>query len=231
MTTGGPNEGSSPKPPSSEGSANTSAPPHSSPRGRGGSPFRKPTGGHTPPIMGVPGQSAFTPYTRPPPPPPPPPQPQHLLSLGSSRPSGSGFGGFAGGLGFHGAQAVPVGASGSGGMAALISGNPRVRKRVRDGPVAGEVDFNPVSCSLCGKVFMTHKALFGHMRSHPGRGWRGARPPPTFRAEEEFADLRPPDAAAAGAPAAEEGEGGAEDEEGKNYTLPDLNNSPPEDST
>ncbi|XP_043700175.1 uncharacterized protein LOC122650870 [Telopea speciosissima] len=35
---------------------------------------------------------------------------------------------------------------------------------------------NP-SCSLCGKKFQSMKSLFGHMRCHPERKWRGIQPP------------------------------------------------------
>lgn len=131
---------------------------------------------------------------------------------------------------------VGVGGSGSGGVAdpgLQFGGNPAAaRKRLRDGGVgAGNPAVPPpnneVNCSLCGKVFLTPKALFGHMRSHQGRGWKGARPPPTFNAEEEFADFRV-------GQINEEGGGGgvvpAEDEEGQKYKVPDLNNPPPEDS-
>lgn len=38
-------------------------------------------------------------------------------------------------------------------------------------------------CSVCGRRFGSWKALFGHMRSHPEREWRGIHPPPKFNRE------------------------------------------------
>ncbi|XP_009764490.1 uncharacterized protein LOC107803692 [Nicotiana tabacum] len=37
----------------------------------------------------------------------------------------------------------------------------------------------PITCSICGKKFASKKSLFGHMRCHPDRDWRGIHPPPT----------------------------------------------------
>ncbi|XP_022132655.1 uncharacterized protein LOC111005461 [Momordica charantia] len=33
-------------------------------------------------------------------------------------------------------------------------------------------------CATCGKIFGSWKAVFGHLRSHPERDYRGAFPPP-----------------------------------------------------
>ncbi|XP_022899504.1 uncharacterized protein LOC111412859 [Olea europaea var. sylvestris] len=34
-----------------------------------------------------------------------------------------------------------------------------------------------IICKICGKNFRTNKSLFGHMRCHPDREWRGMEPP------------------------------------------------------
>ncbi|KAK8514411.1 hypothetical protein V6N13_063303 [Hibiscus sabdariffa] len=36
-----------------------------------------------------------------------------------------------------------------------------------------------VSCCICNKELKSLKSLFGHMRNHPERNWRGIRPPPS----------------------------------------------------
>lgn len=112
---------------------------------------------------------------------------------------------------------MPVGGSGSGGAAGGGGGgSPSGRKRGREGGADGGAGEGNHKCSVCDKRFHSLQAMFGHLRSHPDRGWSGAYPPPAFRAEDEFADIR---AAAA-----------AEEEEAVNYKVPDLNNPPPPDS-
>ncbi|CAH2060732.1 unnamed protein product [Thlaspi arvense] len=36
-----------------------------------------------------------------------------------------------------------------------------------------------IKCCLCRKEFQTMHSLFGHMRRHPDRSWKGIRPPPS----------------------------------------------------
>jgi hypothetical protein len=40
-----------------------------------------------------------------------------------------------------------------------------------------ELGGGDVECPICGKLFKNDKALFGHLRSHPNRGYKGATPP------------------------------------------------------
>lgn len=117
----------------------------------------------------------------------------------------------------------PTESIGAGG-ALRIGGTPPGRKRKRDagaasgsgggsgGDEGGEVG-RVYKCCVCNRGFSTPQAMFGHMRAHPDRGWTGAHPPPTFKAEEEFADLRAEAAEEEGAP--------------KIYRVPDLNKPPP----
>ncbi|CAI9768994.1 unnamed protein product [Fraxinus pennsylvanica] len=221
------------------------------------SPLQRPPVVPPPPplVMGNPGHSAFRAYR------PQGPQPQRKFPGGGGSSGGAASAsGNVSGSGLFGAQAIAVGGSGGGGYEAggVGIGNPIIRKRVREGePGAGpagnqggQADVgNPFQCRVCGKQFQSAKALFGHMRQHPDRGWKGAFPPPTFRAEEEFADVAGhlnPGRAAAGVhvepiqDVLQEAQAGAEAMEGReeagqssagpqHYKLPDLNYEPPQD--
>ncbi|XVF04872.1 hypothetical protein REPUB_Repub05bG0122500 [Reevesia pubescens] len=48
-----------------------------------------------------------------------------------------------------------------------------------DQPLNDQEGNEKVSCCICNKDFRSLKSLFGHMRNHPERSWRGIRPPPS----------------------------------------------------
>ncbi|CAL5405196.1 unnamed protein product [Camellia sinensis] len=54
------------------------------------------------------------------------------------------------------------------------------RQELLDLPEKTDTDnaIDSPTCSLCGKNFPSMKSLFGHMRCHPEREWRGIQPPP-----------------------------------------------------
>ncbi|XP_060216306.1 zinc finger protein ZAT9-like [Lycium barbarum] len=47
-----------------------------------------------------------------------------------------------------------------------------------------------IICDLCGKSFPSKKSLFGHMRCHPDRDWRGMKPPTSSKRDTKNRGFR-----------------------------------------
>nr|GMC93341.1 protein VASP homolog [Ipomoea batatas]GME09911.1 protein VASP homolog [Ipomoea batatas]GME13769.1 protein VASP homolog [Ipomoea batatas] len=90
-------------------------------------------------------------------------------------------------------------------------------------------------CLVCGEGFPSVKSMFGHMKNHKSRGWKGAYPPPAFDYETEFAEykhllVKPMDQQEEEIEAAGEGIAGQASAPApggpRGVTVPDLNASP-----
>lgn len=99
-------------------------------------------------------------------------------------------------------------------------------------------------CNICGRKFISWKAVFGHLRAHKDRGYQGFLPPPRFNAAEEgFGGTVAASSGGGGlgfgtgglgidlnADPVEEEEKGEETESGSGSAPKfDLNRSPPQD--
>nr|GMD39028.1 protein VASP homolog [Ipomoea batatas] len=96
------------------------------------------------------------------------------------------------------------------------------------------------ACEICSARYLTEKAMFGHLRSHKDRGWRGAFRPPTFSMEEfgeyqehlvkpeeeQLREIEAEERAAAGERVVLDVDLNAQVEE---FILPDLNLPPPDE--
>lgn len=57
----------------------------------------------------------------------------------------------------------------------------KLKKQSANASGAATNNADDTTCSLCGKNFPSMKSLFGHMRCHPERHWRGIQPPQTTK--------------------------------------------------
>ncbi|KAJ0252208.1 hypothetical protein HA466_0130350 [Hirschfeldia incana] len=132
-----------------------------------------------------------------------------------------------------------AGASGSKATVAAGDEEPAKKPRKRGSSKLNNPPEGPPKCNICGRSFLSWKAVFGHLRSHTDRGYFGFYPPPTFNATVE---------ASGGAVSASGGGGGLglgtgglqidlnvdpidEEEETGTGSTPkfDLNRSPPQE--
>nr|GMC59808.1 protein VASP homolog [Ipomoea batatas]GME10073.1 protein VASP homolog [Ipomoea batatas] len=99
------------------------------------------------------------------------------------------------------------------------------------------------ACEICGARYPTEKAMFGHLRCHKDRGWRGAFSPPTFSMEEfaeyqehlvkpeeeQLREIEAEERAAAGQRVVLDVDLNVEVAPVEEFILPDLNLPPPEE--
>ncbi|KAJ4871740.1 zinc finger (C2H2 type) family protein [Raphanus sativus] len=133
-----------------------------------------------------------------------------------------------------------AGASGS--KATVVAGDeePAKKPRKKGSPKLINPPEGPPKCNVCGRSFLSWKAVFGHLRAHTDRGYFGFFPPPTFNAAVEASGGAV--AASCGGRGLGLGTGGLnfdlnadpiddEEEETGTGSAPkfDLNRSPPQD--
>ena len=132
------------------------------------------------------GRRTFVSPFPPPPSPSPPLRPRATLPSPPTRPQAVGGGGSSG----KGSTSIPMGLGGGiqvggsvGSSAAThhhheVGGPSRPKRKAAE--IVAPAGVEPI-CSVCRRDFGSWKALFGHMRSHPERQWRGCFPPPAMQ--------------------------------------------------
>ncbi|KAL0000338.1 hypothetical protein SO802_014119 [Lithocarpus litseifolius] len=122
-------------------------------------------------------------------PPPPPPPPKEELLVSSSPPPTTRIcnicnRGFGSGKALGGHMRMHVQARNKELLEKLNNATATNTNTTRDIIVKTHESFSIVeegepTCYVCKKTFLSMKSLFGHMRSHPERDWRGIQPPTT----------------------------------------------------
>lgn len=121
-----------------------------------------------------------------PPPPPPPTRPPATPPIPPSRPQVAGGRGIGGARGSGipvGLEGIQVGGSAGGSAAAHqeVGGGGLSRPKRKAPETVAPAGVDQPICSVCGKGFGSWKSLFGHMRAHPERRWRGVFAPSTMQ--------------------------------------------------
>ncbi|CAF2146798.1 unnamed protein product [Brassica rapa] len=75
-----------------------------------------------------------------------------------------------------------AGASGSKATVSAGEEEPAKKPKKKGSPKLINPPEGPPKCNVCGRSFLSWKAVFGHLRSHRDRGYSGFLPPPTFNA-------------------------------------------------
>ena len=90
---------------------------------------------------------------------------------------GKGMGGRGSAIAMDLGGGIQVGGSAGGSIGSHheVGGSSQPKRKAVD--IVAPAGVKPI-CSICRRDFGSWKALFGHMRSHPDRQWRGCFPPP-----------------------------------------------------
>ncbi|XP_013649554.2 uncharacterized protein LOC106354214 [Brassica napus] len=78
-----------------------------------------------------------------------------------------------------------AGASGSKATVSAGEEEPAKKPKKKGSPKLINPPEGPPKCNVCGRSFLSWKAVFGHLRVHRDRGYLGFLPPPTFNAAVE----------------------------------------------